>query len=285
MADGIKTESLLDRLLRVDRRIIFLFVLISVTLPFYVDWPPFNVEVSQQVEAAYSVVDAIPPHGRPLMISIDYDPASEAELTPMATAVLRHCFSKGIRVVVISLQYSGQGAGIAAELVPKIAAEYGAKKNEDWCFLGFSPNAVVAMLQMGEGIKKAFPVDYYGTPYDQIPMLASVQNYSQIAAVLTLASTAISQSWVVYAVSRYGVTLLEGITAVYAADIQPFFQTGQIKGILGGLKGAAEYEKRIGREGDGMGGMRSQKVVHYMIILFVIIGNIAYLRGRRRKRG
>ena len=283
MAQPAPPAELFDRLLQVDRRIIYLVILIGVTFPFYIAWPPFQVEVSKEVEAAYRIVDAIPPHGNPLMLSIDYDPASEAELTPMAVAVLRHCFSKGIRVAVISLQYSGQGAGIAAELVPRIAAEYGAKKNEDWCFLGFQPNAVVAMLQMGEGIAKAFPVDYYGTPYAEIPMLQSVQNYDQIPAVMSLASTAISESWVTYAGTRYGVTILEGITAVYVADIQPFFQTGQIKGILGGLKGAAEYEKRIRREGDGMGGMRSQKVVHYLIIAFIIVGNIAYLRSRRRR--
>lgn len=282
MAPPATPSSLLDRMLRVDRRIVFLVVLVGVTLPFSVAWPPFQVEISREVEAAYRIIDAIPPHADPLLLSIDYDPASEAELTPMAVAVLRHCFSKGVRVLVISLQFTGQGAGIAAELVPKIAAEYGARKNEDWCFLGFSPNATVAMLQMGEGIAKAFPTDYYGAPYREIPMLQSVQNYDQIPAVLTLTSTAIAESWVTYAGTRYGVTILEGITAVYAADILPFFQTGQIKGILSGLKGAAEYEKRIHQPGDGMGGMRSQKLVHYLIILFILVGNIAYLKGRRR---
>src|SRR5512140_3794350 len=102
--------SILTRLLQVDRRIIFLVVLIGVTFPFYIAWPPFQVDVSKEVEATYKIIDAIPPHGYPLMLSIDYDPASEAELTPMAVAVMRHCFSKGIRVMVISLQYSGQGA-------------------------------------------------------------------------------------------------------------------------------------------------------------------------------
>ena len=71
--------------------------------------------------------------------------------------------------------------------------------------------------------------------------------------------------------------MLTGLTAVYIADIQPFYQSGQIKGIIGGLKGAAEYEKLVSHPGGGTAGMRSQKVVHYMIILFIILGNIAYL--------
>jgi hypothetical protein len=234
------------------------------------------------VEAAYQIIDAIPPNSNPLVLSFDYDPASAAELTPMSVAVLRHCFSKQIRVTVISLQYTGQGAGIASDVVPRIAAEYNRQKDVDWCFLGFQPNAVVAMLQMGENIRKAFPRDYYGTPIDQIPMMRSVQNYDQIPAVMTLASSAVGESWAVYAGTRYGVTVLAGLTAVYTADMQPFFQSGQIKGILGGLKGAAEYEKRVDRLGDGTGGMRSQKVVHYMIIAFIVLGNAAYLLTRRK---
>ena len=171
---------------------------------------------------------------------------------------------------------------VASDVVPRIAAEYGRQKNVDWAFLGFQPNAVFAMLQMGESIPRTFPRDYYGTPVGEIPLMQSIQNYDQIPAVLTLASTAVGEFWAIYAGTRYGVTIVAGLTAVYVADIQPFFQTGQIKGILGGLKGAAEYEKRIGRPGDGIDGMRSQKIVHYMIILFVALGNAAYLLTRRR---
>jgi hypothetical protein len=77
--------------------------------------------------------------------------------------------------------------------------------------------------------------------------------------------------------------IIGGLTAVYTADIQPFYQSGQMKGILGGLKGAAEYETRIGRPGDGMAGMRSQKVAHYMIIAFIVLGNVAYLYNKKRR--
>ena len=239
--------------------------------------------VSQEVEDLYQVIEAIPPDGNPLMISFDYDPASEAELTPMAEAALRHCFSKNIRVLVISLQYTGQGAGVAAEVVPRIAAEFGKVQNVDWAFLGFQPQGTVAMLQMGESIPRTFQNDYYGTPIDEIPLMASVQNYEQIPAVLSIASTALGEFWPIFAGSRYGVTCILGLTAVYVADIQPFYQTGQVKGVLGGLKGAAEYEKRLGMIGDGTAGMRSQKLVHFLIVGFIVIGNIAYWMSRRRE--
>ena len=277
-------REIIARLQTLDRRIIFTFVFAAVTLPFYVDWPPIRIDVSREVEDYHRVIDAIPPDGDPLLLSFDYDPASEAELTPMAEATLRHCFSRDIRVLVISLQYTGQGAGIAAEVVPRIAAEYGKQRDVDWAFLGFQPNAAVAMLQMGESIPRTFPSDYYGTPIGSIPLMESVQNYEQIPAVVTIASTAVGEFWPIYAGSRYGLTCLTGLTAVYTADIQPFYQSGQISGVLGGLKGAAEYEKRIDQIGDGTAGMRSQKMVHFLIIAFIALGNVAYWISRRQQR-
>lgn len=277
-------SRIFEGILKLDRRIIYTILFVCVTVPFYVDWPKIRVEVSKEVEDAFQIIDQIPPGEHPLLLSFDYDPASAAELTPMGVVILRHCFSKGVPVCVISLQATGQGAGIAADVVPRIAAEYGKVQNVDWCFLGFQPVAQVAMLQMGESIRTTFPVDYYGTPLDSIPMMAAVQNYDQIPAVVTLSSTAVGEAWIVYPGMRYGIKVIGGLTAVYTADMQPFYQSGQLKGILGGLKGAAEYEARLGRLGDGMAGMRSQKVVHYMIIAFIALGNIAFLYTKKKRR-
>ena len=275
-------HGIFDWLQKLDRRIIYSFIFAAVTFPFYVGWPSVRIEVSKEVEDLYQTIEAIPPNSDPLLLSFDYGPASEAELTPMAEAALRHCFSRDIRVLVISLEYTGQGAGIATEVLPRIAAEFGKEQNVDWAFLGFQPQATMAMLQLGESIPRTFPNDYYGTPVEEIPLMDSIQNYEQIPAVLTLASTAVGEFWPIFDGSRYGVTCLAGLTAVYVADIQPFYQTGQIKGVLGGLKGAAEYEKRLNRLGDGTAGMRSQKMVHFAIVGFIIIGNIAYWLSRRR---
>jgi hypothetical protein len=277
-------KTLTERVLHCDRRLIYLLMLACVTLPFYLHWPRTGVEVSREVESAFAVIDSIPAGGNPLLISFDYDPGSAAELSPMGVAVLRHCFRKGIRVLAVSLQPTGQGAGVATDMLPRIAAEYGRKQNVDWAFLGFQPNPLFTMLQMGESIPKAFPRDYFGTPVDQIPLMIGIQNYRQIAAVLSLAGTAVIETWAVYAGTRYGVTVLGGVTGVAVADIQPFYQSGQIKGILGGMKGAAEYEKRINMPGDATEGMGSQRLAHYLIIAFVLLGNAAYLAGRRRKR-
>jgi hypothetical protein len=51
--------------------------------------------------------------------------------------------------------------------------------------------------------------------------------------------------WITYARPKYGLNVAVGVTAVMAADMYPYLQSGQLVGMLSGLKGAAEYEKLV----------------------------------------
>jgi hypothetical protein len=61
-----------------------------------------------------------------------------------------------------------------------------------------------------------------------------------------------------------------------ATSFYPFLSAGQMVGLLGGLKGAAEYEMLIDKPGMGQRGMDAQSVCHLVIILLVIAGNVGY---------
>jgi hypothetical protein len=68
------------------------------------------------------------------------------------------------------------------------------------------------------------------------------------------------------------------------SGLYPYLNTGQLVGLIGGLKGAAEYEKLIAKEGKATLGMKVQSIVHLMIILMVIFGNVVYLLSMRQKK-
>jgi hypothetical protein len=72
-----------------------------------------------------------------------------------------------------------------------------------------------------------------------------------------------------------------GVTAVMAPKQYAYFASGQLDGLLGGMKGAAEYEKLVGKPGLAITGMGAQSIVHFLIIFLVLIGNIGYFVGRR----
>ena len=55
-------------------------------------------------------------------------------------------------------------------------------------------------------------------------------------------------------------------------------------GLLGGMKGAAEYEILMGYEGSAFRGMDIQSLVHFLIIGMVLLGNIGFFLSGRHKR-
>ena len=142
---------------------------------------------------------------------------------------------------------------------------------------------------MGEEIRKSFPTDAYGVPLDSLPMMKYVHNYNDIPFVIDLSGSSAPMSWVMYAGARYGQRVGVGTTAVSAAQYYPFLSTGQFVGMLGGLKGAAEYERLIVKKGYTKArevatiGMDAQSIAHLVILFLIIIGNIAFFASRSYK--
>lgn len=270
-----------EKVLKIDRRWIFLAVGIAVVIPFFLPLG-LPVVVTQPVETLYQAVDRIPPNSQPLLLSIDYAPATLPELEPMSIAILRHAFGKGIRVVVMTLHPAGYG--LAERALLQVAEEYGKVYGEDYCFLGFVPGVSAPMLGLGVNISNVFPEDAYGTPLREIPMLEGIRNYDDIPLLITLAGWSAAEAWVYYAHEPYGQAVGAGVTAVMATDYYPYLDAGQLTGLLGGMRGAAEYEELVGRHDQGARGMDSQSVIHILIIVLIVIGNTAYFASRKTKK-
>ncbi|RME21577.1 MAG: hypothetical protein D6800_11920, partial [Candidatus Zixiibacteriota bacterium] len=91
--------------------------------------------------------------------------------------------------------------------------------------------------------------------------------------------------WIEYGKSRYGITVVAAVTAAMVTTYDPYLTSGQLTALVGGLRGAAEYEQLIGHGGAGLRGMTAQTASHLYVILLILIGNIIYLRSRRRRSG
>ena len=75
-----------------------------------------------------------------------------------------------------------------------------------------------------------------------------------------------------------------GTTAVGAPKYYAFVASGQFVGLLGGMKGAAEYELLADHPDRAVRGMDVQSIVHFLIIALVIMGNIGHFIERRKRR-
>jgi hypothetical protein len=266
------------RLMSLDRRYIFLLVAAGTAIPllFPVNLP---VMVTPRVQAAYDTINKLP-KGSTVLVSMDYEPDTMAELQPMAIAVLRHCFQRGLKVIGITLYPSGPGL-VEGAIEIAAHAEH-AVRNQDYAFLGYKSGFQSVMVGIGESIRQQFPVDFYHTPLDSIPMMRGVDSYRQIALVVNLTASSAADYWIQFAAGRYRKALVLGSTAVMATDYYPYLSSRQLLGLIGGMKGAAEYERLIGTFGDGRRGMDAQSLVHAIVVLLVVLGNVAMIVARRR---
>jgi len=272
---------LLGKLTQVDRRLIYALMTLAVAAPMFL-YVALPVVISKEVASFHREIEALSA-GDHAIFAFDYEPDVMAELDPMSRAAIDRLFEKNVKVLALTL-YPG-GAGIAQPVLEDAAARHHKVYGEDYVFLGYNPDWSGTMLRLGESIKGTYPVDQFGRDTRTMPILADCDSYKDVKLLISICGSQLSEYWAAYATGRYGQRMVSGNTAVQSVFIYPFYQSGQIRGFLGGLKGAAEYETLIERPAFGVRGMGSQTMGHLLIVLFVVVGNVGYLAARRAGAG
>jgi len=277
-------EKSLEKLLNADRRVLFLLVFAAAAAAMLIDIP-LPIKPSAPVIKMYEEIEKLAAkEGSAMLISMDYDPGSKPELEPMSRAIIRHALRRGIRVVGMTHNPSGQDLGerVLFDVAGSLGKEYG----KDFVYLGFKPGGAALVINLAQDFQDAFGSDFKGASCKSLEATARVKSLSDFGFVVSITASAFWETWVVYGQSKYGFDMGVGVAGVIAPDVFPFLQTGQIKGLLGGLAGAAEYETITGKPGAAAAGMRPQSAVHLLIIVLVLAGNAFYfaLRCLAKKR-
>ena len=269
-------------MLTLDRRWIFLLIAIVTLIPLL--YPiGLPIRVSSEVQKVYDYIERLP-EGTVVLLSLDFEPAGKPELYPMAIALLRHAFQQHLKVLGMTLWPAG--TGMAESIFTQVAQEHHKAKGLDYVFLGYAPGEANAIISMGQDLYAAFPTDYYGTAITALPLLKNVRTLRDVHYVISLSVGFPGlDTWYVYGKEKYGFELGGGCTAVSVPRFYPLLDTGQINGLLGGLRGAAEYEVLLQREGKAVAGMDAQSATHFLIIVLIVVCNIFYmLTGRTPSR-
>ncbi len=285
--------NIFEKLMKLDRRWIFLFLVTVCLVAYYADFTVPTI-VETETSAIYNFIDSLPP-GEVIFVAIDFDPSNQAELQPMAYAIMEHAFRKNLKVVTTALSQNGPGMvdQMLRDMTDTMRTERtyngvtypsrGIVNGVDYCFLGYKPYFAIIITAMGQNFRIPFPTDYYGTPLDSTQLMKDVQNYDDVAIVVDVSGGNITDAWISYGQGKFGFPLALGLTGVMTAQYYPFLQSGQVMGIMGGLLGAAQYEDMADNPGLAKDGMRVQLLAHLVIIMFILMGNIGYFAGRKNR--
>ena len=269
----------------VERRIVFVYIGLAVVLPLLMN-KTLPLPVTKDVRKLYDRLEQLQP-GSKVLCAFDYDPPSAPELQPMAVAFLKYAFKKDFKIIIMGLWPQGpQQAQQAIEeaMLDPIIAGKNLVQGEDWVNLGFQSGNEFVIQSMGTEFKRMFPKDNRRIPYEDIPLLQNVVNFSNVDFVMNFsAGKPGTYEWVQFGVDRFGFELGAGNTAVQAPMMYPYLRAGQLKGLLGGMIGAAEFEKVLNEKGKASTFLLAQTFAHATVIIFIIIGNLAFFSSRKKK--
>ena len=264
-----------------DRRWIFLTMGLLVLFPllFPLALPLY---VSPPVQGFVDAMDRIP-QGSTILMSCDYDPASIPEMVPMTRTALRQLLDKHCKVIITVLWNGGPG------LVDRVVRQVVEKEYPDRVYgvdyvnLGYKAGNEAVMVLMGQGILSAFPKDYRGNDARSMPIMERVRDYSSFVMLVNISSGYPgTKEWVQQVQGRFHLPMVSGVTAVSAPEYYPYLQSHQLLGLLGGMAGAAEYEKARGEKGTATRGMDAQSLAHFFVALCIVLGNVVMWTKPRR---
>ncbi|HRP62790.1 MAG TPA: hypothetical protein PK400_05825 [Phycisphaerales bacterium] len=285
---------MLDKLTRLDRRWIFLAMFLAVAIPVLLQ-PTLPESPTPIVQDVFDAIENLPPNSVVLM-SLDYDPASQPELGPMSRAMTRHCALLGHRLIFMTLWPFG-GPMITQDATNIIETEFADTYvyGENYLNIGFGPGFEAAIKLIVTDLSKQFPVDArLGRPLAVFPITRGVRNLQEVDLVISVgAGYPGTKEWVQYAATPYpDIKIVGGVTGVSAPYLYPYVP-GQLIGMLPAIKGAAEYEAALGKAypryadkqyQSALRRMGPQLSAHVLMLGLIVLGNVIFFLERRRPR-
>ena len=273
--------SWIDRLTRLDRRIVFLAMFLIVLVPL-IRPVKLPVAVGTPARRFHDAIESLPP-GSIVVMPCDYDPAFTAEVHPMAVAVMRRLLEKNVRIITVTM--SPAGPPMPDQAFAQVGPPLGKKYGVDFVNLGYKSGNEAMVLALGASMQRTFPLDSHGTPVDSLPLMRDIQRLGEAKMLVEIAATVAANIWVQQAQGRYHLPMVAGVSGVMAPEFFPYLQSGQVHGLLGGMAGAAEYEILVGAPGLATRGMDAQSLAHLFIAFMIILGNLAFLAGSKKGNG
>jgi len=295
----ISIKNIFIKLGQLDRRFIFILIGLSVLIPLIKpNWVNIPIKTTQNTQIVFNELNKLK-EGDKVLVSFEYGASTKPEIHPMSVAVLQHLFAKGIKVYTIPLWPEGlMMAKYALEEVIE-SNLFNLNEHIDYVSLPYKAGGEVIIRGIATDLRTVFTQDVNNILLKEIPMMKGVNRVSDFDFVFDLsAGVPGNAEWVQFACDEHKVPLSSGCTSIMVTDAIPYVESGQIRGILAGMPGAAEYEQMVFKylnenkdfiikdavvlPGKATSRMSAQSIAHVVMVIFIILGNISYYILRKR---
>ena len=287
---------------QLDRRFIFLLIGLSVLVPLLKpNWVNIPIKTTANSKIVFEELNNLK-EGDKVLVSFEYGASTKPEIHPMSVAVLQHLFSKGVKVYTVPLW--PEGLMMAKFAIEEVVSSnlFKIKEHIDYVSLPYKAGGEIIIRGIATDMRSIFTQDVNNVLLSEIPMMDGVNNITDFDFVFDLsAGVPGNAEWVQFACDEYKIPLSSGCTSIMVTDAIPYVESGQIRGILAGMPGAAEYEQMVFEylnnsldnkylnkdaviiPGKATSRMSAQSIAHLLMVVFIVFGNISYYLIRKRK--
>ncbi len=283
------------------RRLIYLLMILAVAAPvmFGLSQAPSRLVSAERM---YSVVDSVEVQpGEVALVWLDFGPNTVAENEPQAVVLLEHLFRRRIPVILLSQYQQAEGflRRIPQDVAQRLEREMPGQTwryGEAWVNAGYKPGGAIFIQSLvnAPDITKLLGRDVSGMPISHFPAFASVGGVERVKIVGEITGLVGVFDSIVqfFQKNGYRPTLVHGCTSITIPEAYIFLDSGQLKGLLEGIAGAAWYSEVLKKHFPLSDNSKllvtntALSAAHIMIIVLILVGNVAAFVSRsRRSRG
>ena len=214
---------MLEKLLQLDRRLIYLFVAVSLSIPLILEWrlPPAPMPTADRF---FEVVEQLEPSPEKIvLIASDWGPGTQAENREQTKIAIEHLMRKRIPFAMISVYTLATPflEEVPREVAKRLSAEHDGQTWEygkDWVNFGFQPGGYL----MVEGLAKAknwhehLKTDVNGTPLEDIEVMKGVKSIRNVELLMEFTGlVGVFNYWLqFFQVEGYSPKFVHGCTSI-----------------------------------------------------------------------
>ncbi len=274
-----------EKMANIDRRWLYALMIFVIALALL---NPIGLAIipSADTQKVYDIIEDLPP-GSIVWLGMEFSAGGIPELMPALQSLIRQGFKEGRDLRFVAAGMWEMAGDMADQAFKIVETEFPHKEyGTDWVNIGYRPGRDVLLQQYQNSIiDTAQGIDFYGKDLSQYPLMKEFTSLKQAKLIAIFCTgTPGEKEYIKHVTSPNNIPLIESAISVSIPECMPLVQAGQIKGLLAGMKGAAEYEVLVKKPGSATAGMDAQSFSHALIIVFMVLGNIGYVLTKNKKQ-
>lgn len=305
-------RTLAQRLQAIPTQTIYVVLLLCAAIPLFLKVNLPNVPIDPSIDFYGNLMSL--KEGDKVLISADWTNSTRGESGGETEALMRILMRKKIKFAVFSVG-DPQSPQVERDLIARVAEEE--EKNvgfrylpfRDYTVIGYFPNAEGQAAAINNNVLKAFAgrkdLPPGGVPTDvrRSPVFRGIKSLEDFKFFINVTG---SQTNTIYLERIEKTPLMFMVTGVMVPENQNYYDSGQIKGMIGGVKGALDLEtlmengldpgdsanfpegapgfKGMQNLGKGTAYYPTLHVCLFLLILAVIVGNVGMFLAKKETR-